>query len=32
LKEGVYEGGNNKSNEEGNVRGNSFRGKDKWEW
>jgi hypothetical protein len=32
LEEGVHEGGNNKSNEEGNVRGNTFQGKDKWQW
>ncbi len=32
LKEGVHEGGINESNEEGNVGGTSFQGKDSWEW
>jgi hypothetical protein len=29
LREGVHEGGNDKSNEDRNVRGNSFQGKDR---
>jgi hypothetical protein len=32
LKEGVHEGRINESNEEGNVGGTSFQGKDSWEW
>jgi hypothetical protein len=32
LKEGVHEGGINKSNEGGNVKGNTFWKKDRWEW
>ncbi len=32
FREGVHEGGINESNEEGNVKRNSFRGNDRWEW
>ncbi len=32
MREGVHEGGNNESNKEGNVKGNSCPAKDRWQW